>query len=119
MRGFLPPNIIDMVVARLVGEIDTVDSEGLGEQLAVIMNTKPANLVLDFSDVRYIASAGLSLLLKLAQDMRKAKGKLVIAAVPPAVKTVLDTVHLGAAIPIDTTVEAALGRLEVIAATSV
>ncbi len=101
----------NVVVARLAGEIDTVDSEGLGEQLAGIVEARPGNLVLDFTEVRYIASVGLSMLLQAAQEMRKAKGKLVIAAVPAAVKTVLDTVHLGAAIPIEATVEGALARL--------
>jgi anti-anti-sigma factor len=108
----------DVIVAQLAGEIDTMDSDGLGEALAEIVAAQPAGLVLDFAQVTYIASVGLSLLLKLAQDMRKAKGKLVIAAVTPAVKTVLDTVHLGAAIPIETTVEAALGRVGVKAAAS-
>jgi anti-anti-sigma factor len=101
----------NVTVAQLSGEIDTMDTEGLGESLATIVAAKPERLVLDFAGVTYIASMGLSLLLKVAQDVRKARGKLVIASVTPAVKTVLDTVHLGAAIPIESTVEAALARL--------
>ncbi len=102
----------NVVVAELTGEIDTVDTEGLGEALGAIVAGKPAGLVLDFSGVNYIASMGLSLLLKLAQEMRKSKRPLVIAAVTPPVKTVLDTVHLGAAIPMETTVENALKRVQ-------
>jgi len=101
----------DVVVAELVGEIDAVDTEGLGESLSEIAAEKPAGLVLDFSQVSYIASMGLSILLKLAQEMRKIKSPLVIAAVTPAVKTVLDTVHLGSAIPLETTVDGALKRM--------
>ena len=101
----------NVTVAQLTGEIDTLDTEGLGDSLSVIVDAKPERLVLDFAGVTYIASMGLSLLLKLAQDVRKARGKLVIAAATPPVKTVLDTVHLGAAIPIESTVEAALARL--------
>ena len=102
----------NVVVAQLVGEIDTVDSEGLADTLAALVDAQPESLVLDFASVTYIASIGLSLLLQLARDLRKAKRTLVIAAVTPAVKTVLDTVHLGAAIPIEPTVEAALARLQ-------
>jgi len=102
----------NVVVAQLVGEIDTVDADGLGDTLAALVDAQPESLVLDFAAVTYIASVGLSLLLKLARDMRKAKRTLVIAAVTPAVKTVLDTVHLGAAIPIETTVAAALERVK-------
>ena len=101
----------NVTVAQLSGEIDTLDTEGLGDALAAIVAAKPECLVLDFTGVTYIASIGLSLLLKVAQDVRKARGQLVIAAVTPQVKTVLDTVHLGAAIPIEPTVEAALARL--------
>ena len=100
-----------VVVAQLVGEIDMVDSEGLGDALAEIVAAKPQQLVLDMAGVTYVASVGLSLLLRLAQDLRKIQCPLVIAAATPAVQTVLDTVRLGAAIPIDATVEAALGRL--------
>jgi anti-sigma B factor antagonist len=106
-----PRQVGKVMVAELSGEIDTLDSEGMGEALSAITAAKPQGVVLDFSGVTYIASMGLSLLLKLAQDVRKAGGKLVIAAVSPPVKTVLDTVHLGAAIPIESTVEAALARL--------
>jgi anti-sigma B factor antagonist len=102
----------NVVVAELVGEIDTVDTEGLGEAFGAIVAEKPGGLVLDFSGVNYIASMGLSLLLNLAREMRKAKSPLVIAAVTPAVKTVLDTVHLGAAIPLEATVENALTRAQ-------
>jgi anti-anti-sigma factor len=102
----------NVVVAELVGEIDTVDTEGLGEALGAIVAGKPAGLVLDFAGVNYIASMGLSLLLKLAKDMRKASSPLAIAAVTPAVKTVLDTVRLGAAIPVEATVENALKRVQ-------
>jgi anti-sigma B factor antagonist len=98
------------VVAELVGEIDTIDNEGFGNALTTILAAKPASLVLDFSGVRYIASAGISLLLQLARDLRKNGSTLVIASANPAVKTVLDTVHLGAVIPMAATVEEALGR---------
>jgi anti-sigma B factor antagonist len=102
----------DAVVAQLEGEIDTVDSEGLGETLLAIAAEKPGAVVLDFSGVNYIASMGLSILLKMAQEMRKIKSPLVIAAVTPGVKTVLDTVHFGAAVPLELTVEKALERVK-------
>lgn len=104
-------HIGNLMVAQLVGEIDTFDSEGLGVALAQVAASPPAGVVLDFSQVTYIASMGLSMLLKLAQELRKSKCKLAIAAVTPAVRTVLDTVHLGSAIPIEASVEAALGRV--------
>ena len=100
-----------VMIARLAGEIDAFDTEGFGESLDAIVAAKPAVLVLDFEGVNYIASMGLSLLLRVARDMRLNGGALAIAAVTPAVKTVLDTVHLGQAIPVEPSVEAAIKRL--------
>jgi len=100
-----------ITVAHLIGSIDTVDTEGASESLSELVNAKPTGLVLDFARVDYIASMGLSLLLKVAQDMRKNKCAMIIAAATPAVKTILDTVHLGSAIPMVASVDAALERL--------
>ena len=101
----------DVLVAHLSGEIDTMDSEGLGEALAAMSEAGTAGVVLDFAGVTYIASMGISMVLKLAQELRKAKSPVVIAGATPAVKTVLEMVHLGSVIPMEATVEAAAGRL--------
>jgi len=104
-------HIGNVVVATLTGGFDSLDSDGLGESLATIVAANPGNLVLDFESVDYIASYGISLMLKIAQDLRKVQGKFIIAAATPSVMAVLDTVHLGAAIPIVETVDEALAQL--------
>ena len=101
-------NMGNAVVARLVGEIGMADSEQLRETLDAIVHENPQNLVLDFSEVSYIASVGLTLLLKLTQELRKLKGRLVIAAATPSVLGVLTAVHMGSAMPIRPTVKSAL-----------
>ena len=101
----------NVMVARLAGEIDTVDSDDFSGALSSLLAAKPARLVLDFSEVSYIASVGLSLLLKLAQEMRAMGGKVAIAAATPAVSRVLETVHLGSVVPIKPTVESAMGYM--------
>ena len=100
------------IVAELSGEIDTVDSEGLADALDEIVSQHPTRLVLDFSQVSYIASMGLSLLLKVAQEMRKTQGQLALVRVKPVVKLVLDTVCMGAVIPIEATLEKALEKMD-------
>lgn len=94
-----------VIIAHLAGEIDTIDTEGLGDTLQEIVAEKPGGVVLDFAQVSYIASVGIGILIKLAQDLRKIKCPVVIANVSPAVRTVLDTVHLTGVIPVVATVE--------------
>ena len=100
-----------VIVAQLSGEIDTIDTDGLGSTLQEIVAAAPAGVVLDFGQVSYIASVGIGLLLKLAQDLRKMKCPLVIANITPQVRTVLDTVHLSSAIPMVATVDEALTKI--------
>jgi len=108
----------EIMVAELTGEIDTIDSEGFADSLAVIMLQKPKAVVLDFSQVSYIASMGVSILVKLARDARAARTAVIIANVSDMVMTVLDTVHMGSIIPIESSVDKALSRLGAKAAAS-
>lgn len=101
-----------ITVAELVGEIDTVDTEGFSGAMEEIIAAHPEALVLDFSQVNYIASMGLSMLLHVARDLRARKCQMVIAGVKPVVRTVLDVVQMGSIIPIETTVAQAVERLE-------
>lgn len=100
-----------VLVAVLTGEIDTFDSEGLGEALEEVARTDAAGVVLDFSGVKYIASMGIGMLVKLAKQVRAHGVHARIAAASPEVRMVLNTVRLGSALPMDATVEEAVGNL--------
>ena len=108
----------NIAVTHLVGEIDTVDSDDFAGALSTLVAANPASIVLDFSEVTFIASIGLSLLVKLTQQMRMSRGKVMIASVSPAVLKVLETVHMQSIIPIKPSVDAALTSLGVRTATA-
>ena len=101
-----------VLVASLEGEIDTMDSEGMASAMAEISTQKPQAVVLDFGGVKYIASQGIALVIKFAQEVRRGGGQIRIAAVLPAVKTVLDMVNLKVIVPMADSVETAVGELQ-------
>lgn len=102
----------DVAIAHLIGEIDTREAEEVWGELRQILAEEPAACVLDLSHTTYIASLGLGILLKFAQETRFRQIRLRLAAVTPAIRIVLDTANLGRILPIDATVADALLVIE-------
>jgi anti-sigma B factor antagonist len=70
----------DAVVLSVSGEIDLVTAPQLGESINAAMDQEPPTLVVDLSDVDFLASAGMAVLLGCNQ---KAQGRIrfrVVAA---------------------------------------
>ena len=58
----------DVLTISLEGELNSVNSESVGEEIDKIIEDKTfKSLVLDFDNVSYISSAGLRIILKLKQ----------------------------------------------------
>jgi len=55
------------LVIRLYGSIDTVYAQTLEPELMAELDAEYTEVVLDFTDVSFIASSGLRVLLKLGQ----------------------------------------------------
>ena len=73
----------------LSGSLDAVTSPDAEVKLMAAVNEASA-MVIDFSDLSYISSAGLRVMLGLAKAMQKKDGKLVISSLSPQVKEVFD-----------------------------
>ena len=58
----------DVLTISLEGELNSVNSESIGEEINKIIENNPfKSLILDFDKVSYISSAGLRIILKLKQ----------------------------------------------------
>ena len=73
----------------LSGSLDAVTSPDAEVKLMAAANEASA-MVIDFSDLSYISSAGLRVMLGLAKTMQKKDGRLVISSLSPQVKEVFD-----------------------------
>ena len=73
----------------LSGSLDAVTSPDAEVKLMAAANEATA-MVIDFSALTYISSAGLRVMLGLAKTMQKKDGKLVISSLSPQVKEVFD-----------------------------
>jgi stage II sporulation protein AA (anti-sigma F factor antagonist) len=80
---------VDGVVAVApAGRIDTTTAPLLEAHLIALLTAGERRLVVDFSGVDYISSAGLRVLLLLARRVQQADGRLGLCAMGEAVRQV-------------------------------
>ncbi len=77
------------VVLAITGRIDTTTSAQF-ETDAFDVLTSPVDLILDFTNVAYVSSAGLRVLLKLQKKQTAENTKLVVRNVSPEVMEVFE-----------------------------
>jgi anti-anti-sigma factor len=102
----------NVVVGRVVGEIESVNAEEMSTALAGRLTSDRAGLVIDLSRVTYLDSAGIELLFDLARRLRTHRQRLrLVVPVNSPMRRVLELCDIDRAAPIDATVESALQGL--------
>jgi anti-sigma B factor antagonist len=82
----------DVIVARLVGEIDMSNADELRLALAAGMPSDARAMVLDLTGVDYLDSAGIRLVYVLGEDLQARRQRIQI--VVPATSMVADVLRL-------------------------
>jgi anti-sigma B factor antagonist len=95
-------------VLSLEGEIDLHVSPAIAGELSSLIRDKPEKLVLDLSNVSYIDSSGLAVLLDGMRKMEAYRGKLYLTGMQDSVRTIFETSRLDQAFRIRPDVAAAL-----------
>lgn len=98
-----------ILVAALDGEVDASNAADVGDRLRLALGNASTALVLDLSPTRYLDSAGISLVFRLAEELAARQQRLVIVvpAGAPIART-LQITGLGGAVAIHPDVEAAV-----------
>lgn len=78
------------VVVAPVGRIDSTTSPALDAHLVALAKAGEHHVVIDFSRVEYISSAGLRVMLTLAKRTKEAKGRLALAGLGDSVRQVFE-----------------------------
>ena len=100
----------EAVIICLEGEIDCTHSNALSELLSTTRESNPKNLILDLSQVGYIDSSGLGVLVTERMRWVKQGHEFRLCSPRPAVQTVLRTSHLDHLFNVYPTREAALAE---------
>lgn len=78
------------LVATLRGRLDSTNAATIEGELLGKVNGGSGGLVLDFSGLDYISSAGLRVVLVVAKRMKQAGGSFVLAGLQPHIKDVFE-----------------------------
>jgi anti-anti-sigma factor len=97
----------DILVAVIEGNIDELEGHDFSATLRQVLAQKPAHAVLDCRGMTHVASHGIALLIRFAQEMRRHGGQVRMIGVRPHVQAVLMTINLGRIVPMDVDLDAA------------
>jgi anti-sigma B factor antagonist len=99
-------------IAHLSGEIDASNRDEVFERLLGVLRNADWGLVLDLTELRYVDSAGIDMILRLRQRLSSRQQRLRVVAPPSRfVAEVLETVRIAELVPVDTTVAEAVDVL--------
>jgi anti-anti-sigma factor len=84
-----------IVDVALVGRLDTPGVAGIELRFTAMLVPRAARAVVDMSEVEFIGSMGIRMLISVARALAKKQGRLVLYAPKPLVAEVFNTVALG------------------------
>jgi len=96
------------MVVRLDGRFDAEGSEGVKQIIQQLAEATTEKLIIDMSDVSFIDSAGLSVLVSALKRARRAGGDVLLCGLQPQAQTVFTLTMLDQVFPISPTAETAL-----------
>jgi anti-anti-sigma factor len=85
---FAHENAGDVVIAKLAGRLDSSSASSAEEQLTRLIGSGAPRLAIDLSNLEYISSAGLRVLLLVARKVQQAHGKLALFGLASSVREV-------------------------------
>lgn len=79
-----------VTVVQVKGRLDSMTSPALGERLTAVLGSARARVLVDFSQLEYISSAGFRVLLQAAKRADQNAARLVLCGVTGKVKQLFD-----------------------------
>jgi anti-anti-sigma factor len=101
----------DARVIKPQGRLDSSTGPALEAELVAIIESGVKRLVLDFSGLIYISSAGLRVILLAAKRMKASNGRLALCSLNPQITEVFKISGFDAIIDIQPSLDSAMARL--------
>ncbi|MFA6222075.1 MAG: STAS domain-containing protein [Desulfomonilaceae bacterium] len=98
-------------IVCISGRLDTLTAPAFQDELENLIERGMARIILDFSDLEYLSSAGLRSTLIIAQKTKNANGQVVCCQLKGLVKKVFEISKFAEIVPTVDTVEDALERI--------
>jgi anti-anti-sigma factor len=102
----------EVKIIGLRGRLDAETSPSVQKRLMNLMAQGERCLVFDFSELTYISSSGLRLLIEVARNLQKTKGKLTLAALNDYVHEIIEIAGFATIFSIYPTCEEAVAQAQ-------
>ncbi|MDH3329708.1 MAG: STAS domain-containing protein [Desulfobulbaceae bacterium] len=79
-----------ILILKLKGRLDTNASMDFEQQVEASINASSKNMIIDFSDLEYICSSGLRVILQAAKKLQSLQGELVLCSMEDYIKEVFE-----------------------------
>ncbi len=99
-------------IVAFTGVLDAAATPAARREIKDVLDSGQVRLVVDLSDVRFIDSSGLSILVTALKAARAAGGDVVLLKPPPVVRTLLELTRLHRVLEIFEDEPAAVARVE-------
>lgn len=100
----------DVLLLKIKGRLDAISSPVAEKKVFECINNGQHKLLLDFSGVSYLSSAGMRMLLSTTKKLKSLSGKLVVCSITTNVMDVLKMSGFDHVLEIAKTEEEALRR---------
>jgi anti-sigma B factor antagonist len=88
------------LILALSGKLDATTAKTFEEKILGVINSGEQRLVLDLSQLEYISSSGLRVLLLAAKQLQRTHGKIVLYALQDHIRQVFDLAGFSSILPI-------------------
>jgi len=101
----------DVVVVRVHGRLDAASSPQLEKKINSIIDSGHFKLILNFSGVEYLSSAGMRLMLSVSKKLKHLEGKVVACSLNDEVMEVVKMAGFHQILELYSTEEEGFGHL--------
>ncbi len=77
------------VVFKLVGRLDSTSSTEVEKKILDTINAASKEIILNFSQLDYISSSGIRILIRCHKELEKRGGHLFLVSVPKPIENIL------------------------------
>jgi anti-sigma B factor antagonist len=101
-----------ILIIAIKGRLDAATSPAADETIKETMGQGSDRLLFDLSDLEYLSSGGLRVILSAAKEIRRRKGKVTLCCLNQYVDEIFEVSGFKSMIPIKDTVEAGIEELK-------
>jgi anti-sigma B factor antagonist len=80
----------EILILKLKGRLDTNASMEFEQQVEESINSRTKNMIIDFSDLEYICSSGLRVIIQAAKKLKSLQGELVLCSMEDYIQEVFE-----------------------------